>query len=165
MSKRHPTLRADSLGVTYVMTHPELHSVKVGYTHSGSDRMYTLRKLGWRDFGVLVVATHRLARDIEQATLLQIRCRHLVPVHLTAELMPLGWTETISASLLPPQTVWDLVCEQAAWAQLAPSVTRPPDARRRNGGAPPRRRRGDTLPYSRMARTQARIERTEKKES
>jgi hypothetical protein len=163
MSKRQPSLRADSLGVTYVMTNAALNSVKVGYTHSGSARMRTLRKLGWRDFGVLVVATHRLARDIEQATLLQIRCRCLVPVHLTAELMPFGWTETISASLLPPLEVWDLVCEQAAWVQLAPTVARPVDARRRNGGTPPRRRPGDTLPYSRMARIQARIERTVEK--
>ncbi|MFE0974307.1 hypothetical protein [Streptomyces rochei] len=145
------------------MTHPEFNSVKVGYTHSGSARFRDLRKLGWRDFGVLVVATHRLARDIKQATLLQIRCRHLVPVHLTAGLMPFGWTETISASLLSPLAVWDLVCEEAAWAHLAPSVTRPPDRRRNNGGIPPRRRSGDTLPYALIARTQARLERTAEK--
>ncbi|MFF9240085.1 hypothetical protein ACF1AL_14800 [Streptomyces sp. NPDC014801] len=163
MSKRRPTLRSDAQGVTYVMTNEPFKSVKVGYTHAGSDRLRTLRKLGWRDFGVLVVATHRLARDIEQAALLEIRCRHFAPVHLTPELMPAGWTETVSANLLPPLAVWDIVCEQAALIQLAPSVSRPSDGRRRNGGTPPRRRPGDSSPYSRLARTQARLERLPEK--
>jgi hypothetical protein len=158
VSKRRPTLKPDALGVTYVMTHAPLNSVKIGYTHSGSDRMRTLRSLGWRDFGVLVLATHRLAWEVEQATLLQIRSRHLAPVHLTPEHLPNGWTETVSASLLSALTVWDMACEQAGLIQLSPTLVRPPDGRRRNGGIPPRRMPGETQPYSRLARTQARLE-------
>jgi hypothetical protein len=40
-----------------------------------------------------------------------------------------------------------------------------PDGRRNNGGTPPRRRTGDSQPPHPIARTQARIERTEKKDS
>lgn len=40
-----------------------------------------------------------------------------------------------------------------------------PDGRRNNGGTPPRRRPGDSQPPHPIARTQARIERTEKKDS
>jgi hypothetical protein len=40
-----------------------------------------------------------------------------------------------------------------------------PDGRRNNGGTPPRRRTGDSQPPHPVARTQARIERTEQKDS
>jgi hypothetical protein len=40
-----------------------------------------------------------------------------------------------------------------------------PDGRRNNGGTPPRRRTGDSQPPHPIARTQARIERTEQKDS
>lgn len=40
-----------------------------------------------------------------------------------------------------------------------------PDGRRNNGGTPPRRTPGDTTPYAPIARAQARLEQTEKKDS
>lgn len=147
-------------GITYVVTHPDFRAVKVGYTTAGSQRFAELGRRGWQPYRTLLVATSELARKVEQAALFEIRYRRLVPQYLTAAEMRLGWTETSSLALITARQAWDVVCEQAGHVQLSPSTTRAPDGRRNNGGTPPRRRPGQTLPYTTLARTQARIERT-----
>jgi hypothetical protein len=52
--------------------------------------------------------------------------------------------------------------QKAPRAKKDPST---PDGRRNNGGTPPRRTPGDTAPYAPIARAQARLEQTEKKDS
>lgn len=52
--------------------------------------------------------------------------------------------------------------QKAPRAKKDPSA---PDGRRNNGGTPPRRTPGDTAPYAPIARAQARLEQTEKKDS
>jgi hypothetical protein len=145
-------------GLTYVLTRPGFRAVKVGYTTVESRRLEELGRRGWEPYRTLVVATHELARQIEQAALFEIRFRRYVPHLLTSADMRNGWTETSSLSLITAREVWEVVCEQAGLVQLSPSLTRAPDGRRRNGGTPPRRTRGDCQPNSRLARTQARIE-------
>jgi len=149
-------------GITYVFIHPGFQSVKVGYTTPSAYRFRELTRRGWTPYHRLHFKSATHAREIEQAALFDIRFRLCVPPHLAKEqLLGIdGWTETSSLALISAREVWDIVCEQAGLFQLAPHVTGPPDGRRRNGGTPPRRVRGDTLPYSRMARTQARLERT-----
>ena len=146
--------------LTYVITHPEFRAVKIGYTDSKSRRLEAFGRRGWRPYRALEVATSEIARCIEQASLFDIRHRRLVPQYLTANEMQFGWTETSSLGLVTAREVWDLVCWQASLIYLAPHVTGPTDGRRRNGGTPPRRVPGDSLPNSRMARRQARIEQT-----
>lgn len=147
-------------GRVYVLTHPDFRAVKVGYTTPKSTRLNDFHRDGWEPYRTLEVATHKIARQIEQDSLFEIRFCRLVPPYLTKNEMRLfGWTETSSLGLISAREVWDIVCEQAGLVQLSPHVIGPLDGRRKNGGTPPRRVRGDTLPYSQMARTQARLER------
>lgn len=146
--------------LTYVVTHPGFRAVKVGYATTNSRRLEELGRRGWEPYRALAVATNELARQIEQAALFELRHRRYVPPFLTSVEMRIGWTETASLGLTSARELWGIVCEQAALIQLSATVTGPPDGRRRNGGTPPRRVRGDSLPNSRMARTQARIEHT-----
>lgn len=150
-------------GITYVLTHPGFRAVKLGYTTTDSRRLEQLGRRGWEPYRTLVAATHELARQVEQAALFEIRFRRYVPQYLTAVEIRHGWTETSSLGLITAREVWDVVCDQAGAVQLAPVIRRAPDGRRRNGGIPPRRRPGQTLPYSPIARTQARVERTTEK--
>ncbi|MEU1919336.1 hypothetical protein ABZ742_04085 [Streptomyces albogriseolus] len=146
-------------GRTYVLTHAGFRAVKVGYTAPGAARIDNLYRDGWEPYRTLDVATHAFAREIEQATLFEIRFSRLVPSYLTRrEMRKYGWTETFSLALISVREVWDIVCEQAALLQLAPHITGPPDGRRHNGGTPPRRRPGDTQPYAPIARKQAALE-------
>lgn len=147
------------VGLTYVITHPEFRAVKVGYTTPKAKRLEQFGRRGWQPYRSLEVATSAIARQIEQASLFEIRHRRLVPAYLTPnEMHEFGWTETSSLGLITAREVWDVVCWQAGVVYLSPHVTGPPDGRRRNGSTPPRRVRGDTPKYSRIARTQARIE-------
>jgi hypothetical protein len=147
-------------GLTYVLTHPGFRAVKVGYTTPKSKRLEDLGRRGWEVFRRLEVATPKVAREIEQAALFEIRHRLYIPSYLTQfEMRQFGWTETSSLGLITAREVWDIVCSQAGMVYLSPCVIGPPDGRRRNGGTPPRRRPGQTLPYSNLARTQARLER------
>ncbi|WP_405883624.1 hypothetical protein OG747_36585 [Streptomyces sp. NBC_01384] len=145
--------------VVYVLSHPEFRAVKIGFAATKSNRLEELGRRGWHPYRTLIVATPELAREMEQAALFEIRYRRFVPHFLTSAEVRHGWTETFSLGLITAREVWDIVCWQAAMTYFAPHVTGPPDGRRRNGGTPPRRVRGETLPYSRMARTQARLER------
>lgn len=147
-------------GITYVFSHPVLESVKVGYTTPSAKRFQELFRRGWAPYRFLRSESATLAREIEQAALFDIRFRLYVPAHLVREqLLGIdGWSETSSLTLISAAEVWEIVCQQAALIQLAPGIGRPSDGRRNNGGTPPRRVAGQTLPYSRMARTQARIE-------
>ncbi|MFF9309942.1 hypothetical protein ACF1BS_03435 [Streptomyces sp. NPDC014748] len=145
-------------GLTYLLTHPGFRAVKVGYTTVDSRRLEELGRRGWESYRSLAVATDELARQIEQATLFEIRYRRYVPHFLTSVEMRSGWTETSSLALITAREAWEIVCEQAGLLQLSPSLMSAPDGRRRNGGIPPRRTRGDCQPNSRIARTQARLE-------
>lgn len=146
-------------GITYVVIHPGFRAVKVGFTAIGSCRLEDLGRRGWEPYRTLAVVTQELARQVEQAALFEIRFRRYVPHYLTSTEMPKGgWTETASLNLIAARDVWDVVCEQASVIQLGPAIERAPDGRRRNGGTPPVRRAGQTLPYSKLARTQARLE-------
>ncbi|MDX3839580.1 hypothetical protein [Streptomyces europaeiscabiei] len=147
-------------GLTYVITHPHFRAVKVGYTTPKSKRLEKFGRRGWQPYRSLELATPEIARQIEQATLFEMRHRRYIPPYLTRnEMREPGWTETSSLGLISAREVWDVVCSQAGLVYLAPHVIGPLDGRRRNGGTPPRRVRGDTLPYTLMARTQARLER------
>ncbi|WP_405536933.1 hypothetical protein [Streptomyces antimycoticus] len=146
-------------GVTYILTHPGFRAVKVGYTTTKSTRLEDFGRQGWQPYRTLVVATHELARQVEQAVLFEIRFRLYVPAYLMqADMRWGGWSETSSLGLIAAHEVWGIVCEQAGLIQLGPTVTRAPDGRRNNGGTPPARRPGQTQPYSRLARKQARLE-------
>lgn len=146
-------------GLTYVLTHPDFRAVKVGHTTHKSTRFEDFGRRGWQVYRTLEVTSPGIARQIEQATLFELRHLRLVPAYLTRnEMREYGWTETSSLGLITAREVWDIVCWQAVLLQLAPHVVGPPDGRRRNGGTPPRRVRGDSLPNSRIARTQARLE-------
>jgi hypothetical protein len=146
------------IGLTYVITHPDFRAVKVGYTTLGSKRLGELGRRGWQPYRALEVATPKIAREIEQAALFDIRHRRFIPAYLTQNEMNHGWTETSSLGLITACEVWNVVCWQAGLVYLSPHLAGPPDGRRRNGSTPPRRVRGDTPRYSRLARTQARIE-------
>lgn len=149
-------MKTPAPGLTYVLTHPGYRSVKVGFTTEGSDRIEGLGRRGWILHRSLRLQTPDLARAVEQAALFQIRHRLSVPVHLTADLMHAGWTETVSARLLPASAVWQLVCEEAGALYLAPVVRKAiGPGRKRNGGTPPRRVPGDTPKYHRAARVAA----------
>ncbi|MFD8919435.1 hypothetical protein ACFV0Y_16650 [Streptomyces sp. NPDC059569] len=86
--------------------------------------------------------------------LMQLRHRLHLPAHLTYDLFPEGWTETVSQGLIKPDGVWDLVCEEAGRIQMAgvvgafrPVAHRPTVHHRRT--------KGDTPKYSSAARTLA----------
>ncbi|MFD4596754.1 hypothetical protein ACFWPQ_01850 [Streptomyces sp. NPDC058464] len=147
-------------GLIYLLAHPDFRALKIGFAAAKSDRLEELGRRGWQPYRTLTVATPELAREIEQAALFEIRYRRFVPHLLTSKEVRHGWTETFSLSLITVREAWDVLCSQAGLVYLAPHVTGQPDGRRRNGGTPPRRVPGQTLPYSRMARTQARLERT-----
>jgi hypothetical protein len=153
-------------GLAYVLTHPEFRAVKVGCTTSNSRRLEYFGRRGWEPYRSLTVATRSLARQIEQATLFEIRFHLYVPHYLTGtEMRYSGWSETSSLGLITAREVWDVVCEQAAALVLSPTIGRVADRRRRNGGTPPIRRPGQTAPYHPIARTQARLERTVEKDA
>ncbi|WP_428956197.1 hypothetical protein [Streptomyces sp. cg35] len=146
-------------GLTYVLLHPGFCAVKVGFSTPKATRLTDFGRDGWQAYRTLEVTSHGMARRIEQAALFEIRFRRFIPPYLSRNEMSLcGWTETSSLGLISVRDVWDVVCEQAGLIQLSPHLTGPPDGRRRNGGTPPRRVRGDALPNSLMARTQARLE-------
>lgn len=112
-------------GIVYVVSHPGLKAVKVGFSSTGSNRLDGLMGKGWEPYRRLYVSNPALARRIEQAVLFEMRHRHYIPEYLTGDRMNLsGWTETAVASLVSPQRLWDLVCEQAGAEQLAPRVQR-----------------------------------------
>lgn len=145
--------------LTYVITHPHFRAVKVGHTTPEAKRLEDFRRRGWEPYRTLELSAPEIARHVEQMALFEIRYRRLVPSYLTRnEMREFGWTETSSLGLISAREAWDVVCWQAGLFYLSPHVTGPTDGRRRNGGTPPRRVRGDTLPNSRLARTQARIE-------
>lgn len=146
-------------GVTYVLTHPHFDSVKVGVTTHGSRRLRDLwRRQGWVPYKELRLVSKPLAETVEQSVLFQLRHRFCLPPHLTYDLMPEGWTETVSAQLMGPEAVWDLVCLEAAALQMSPCVGpfkpishRPPSTYRRT--------KGDTPKYHPIARLLASRER------
>lgn len=147
------------IGKTYVLIHPSLESIKVGYTSTADKRIERFIRRGWEIYRALHFASPALARDVEQATLFQLRHRLHVPQHLPSVALgrALGSTETSSARLVSPEQVWEIVCEEAGRILLSPSLTKP-DGRRFNGGTPPRRVPGDTQPYSPIAKKQASLE-------
>jgi hypothetical protein len=143
-------------GTVYVAVQPDRGSVKVGCTMSGSRRLEMLSRYGWVLHRELYVVSTDLARAIEQAALFDLRHRLLVPVHLTAEDLPNGWTETASASLVSAPQMWHLVGDHAGAAYLAPVVRKVPGRRGpKTPPTPPRRVAGDTPSYSRAARAAA----------
>lgn len=144
-------------GLTYVLTHPGFRAVKVGYTRTNARRLEHFGRRGWEPYRTLLVTSHGIARDVEQAALFEIRFRLHVPPYLTEAEMGSGWSETSSLGLIRAGDVWNIVCEQAAMVLLRPTVGRA-DGRRSNGGTPPRRTPGDTAPYSPLARKQAVLE-------
>lgn len=148
-------------GLVYVITHPGFRAVKVGHTTPTATRLQDFCRRGWEPCRSLEVSTPAAARQVEQMALFEIRHSLYVPPYLTRnEMREAGWTETSSLGLIAATEVWDIVCQQAGLMHLAPHVSGPVDGRRRNGGSPPRRVSGDCLPNSRMARRQARLERT-----
>lgn len=141
--------------ITYIVTHRGYRSVKVGYTEVGSDRLEQLAKLGWEPFRHLHLATPRIARDVEQAALFQIRYRLYVPVHLTPDqMLSGGWTETVNARLLSAADAWQIVCEEAGAVQMAPVVAASGRQHNRPAGQY-KRTKGDTPRYVPVARKEA----------
>lgn len=139
---------------TYVVESHRMRAVKVGCADSGSKRLAQLDRYGWSLHRLLAVTDKTLARQIEQATLFVVRNRLYVPEYVPEEDMPAGgWTETSSSALISADQLWQIVCEQAAAAQLAPVVTRTG----RTNRVPPRYRRtkGDSLPHVSAARREA----------
>lgn len=139
---------------TYVVESPHMRAVKVGCADSGSKRLPQLERYGWRLHRLLTVADKALARHVEQATLFEVRNRLYIPEYVPEEDMPAGgWTETSSSALISAERLWQIVCEQAVAAQLAPVVIRTG----RSNRVPPRYRRvkGDSLPHVSAARREA----------
>jgi hypothetical protein len=101
----------------YIVTHPVLESVKVGHGAESArqpDRIESLGRYGWQIYRRLFMASPKLAYTVEQATLFQLRHRYHAPQHLPAGAIPVGgWTETASASLVPPRLAWDVLCAEA----------------------------------------------------
>ena len=131
------------IGVVYVLRHPEYRSVKVGVTTYRSKRLHHLWKtFGWVPYKQLRLASKGLAETVEQSTLLHLRHRYKHPVHLSLALTE-GWTETVSERHMTAEELWDLVCLEAGYMQLAPTVGafkpinhKPPRNRRRKGDTP-----------------------------
>ncbi|NEA52396.1 hypothetical protein [Streptomyces sp. SID10815] len=147
------------IGVTYVLVHAEFESVKVGVTTYGSRRLRDLwRRQGWTSYKQLRLASKPLAETVEQGVLFQLRHRLALPAHLTHDLMPEGWTETVSACLIEADAVWNLVCLEAGALQLSPTV----GAFKPVSHRPPKqylRTKGDTPKYHPIARLLASEER------
>lgn len=157
-------MKTSKPGTVYVAVQSDRQSVKVGWMLFSSRRLTELSRFGWALYQRLDVATASLAREIEQAVLFDIRHRLLVPVHLTADELPNGWTETASAALVSASQMWDLVGNYAGAVHLEPVVRKVPGRRGPKAPpTPPRRVPGDTPRYSAIARTQARLERTPEK--
>lgn len=148
------TRASSSIGLTYVLTHPALQSIKVGCTTHQSRRLHDLwRRHGWVPYKRLQVASKGVAETVEQGVLMHLRHRLYLPSHLTAELTD-GWTETVSARLIEVEAVWNLVCEEAARLQMEPTL----------GAFKPtlhqpslhhKRTKGDTPKFVRAARVEA----------
>ncbi|MFJ2568929.1 hypothetical protein ACIOYT_00715 [Streptomyces halstedii] len=142
------------IGVTYVLTHPEYGSVKVGCTTYESRRLRDLwRRHGWVPYKHLRMASKELAESVEQGVLIHLRHRLYFPAHLNAGLTD-GWTETVSARLIEAEAVWELVCEEAARLHMEPvlgafkpTLHQPPKHHRRT--------KGDTPKFVRAARVEA----------
>lgn len=131
-----------------------MRAVKVGCADAGSKRLAQLERYGWSLHRLLVVTDKGLAWQIEQSTLFVVRNRLYVPEYVPEEDMPTGgWTETSSSALISAAQLWQIVCEQAGAAQLAPVVIRSG----RSNRVPPRYRRmkGDSLPHVSAARREA----------
>ncbi|WP_329616451.1 hypothetical protein OG244_28395 [Streptomyces brevispora] len=140
--------------ITYVITHPGYRAVKLGYTGAESDRIEQLARHGWQSFRRLSLVSSRLAWEVEQAALFQIRHRLYIPPYLTSGQMPSGgWTETASLSLIDAREAWEIVLEEAAAAHLAAQLGRPKP--RRRIPVPPRRTAGDTPKFAAVARVEA----------
>lgn len=107
----------------YVVTHPALHSLKIGHGTEAAgqpDRIESLGRYGWQVYRRLFVASPKTAYTVEQATLFQIRHRYHAPPHLPAGSIPVGgWTETASLSLVSPLLAWNVLCAEAGLAWLA----------------------------------------------
>ncbi|MGW6557911.1 GIY-YIG nuclease family protein [Streptomyces hydrogenans] len=137
--------------VVYVLTHPEYKSTKVGHTHVPHARMRELGKYGWWPYRSLNVASKNMAWAIEQQSLFTLRHRLLVPAHLTSELLPAGWSETASQSLISSEEVWETVCVAAAETYMEPVIGEfRPTPPRPTGGY--QRTKSDTPKYVPIAR-------------
>ncbi|NUV64290.1 GIY-YIG nuclease family protein [Streptomyces sp. CAI-85] len=118
--------------LVYVITHPELAAVKVGQSSTRSARLAEFGRAGWQTYRTLHLPTVPLAYETEQRALFELRHRMHLPPYLTAEQLPAGWTETVSAGTAPPAIVWDIVCAEAGRILLGGGrPARRPSANRR----------------------------------
>ena len=98
----------------YVMTHKDFQSIKVGVGNPSSNKNRILEhtKQGWKLFRRIDFETGEIAYSVEQEVLSWIRSVKKLSFHLVPELMPQGgWTETVDASEIDPQTIWAKVEE------------------------------------------------------
>ncbi|MFH8993044.1 hypothetical protein [Streptomyces sp. NPDC017940] len=100
----------------YVLVHEGARAVKVGISRQhfarGHNRVRAHERRGWRLHRSLSLRTARLAYDIEQAVIDRLRLDLYVPP-ADVDMPQHGRTETAPAALVPPDLLWDLVCDEA----------------------------------------------------
>ncbi|WP_051942963.1 hypothetical protein [Streptacidiphilus rugosus] len=99
--------------VVYVLHDPTLGVVKVGITAATSDRVARFVKMGFTVVGTLPFGAGQHARNVEQQVLRHVRTQLGLTHALTgADTGSIGgWTETFSATDLPPLKLWELVTD------------------------------------------------------
>jgi hypothetical protein len=98
----------------YLITNKELNAHKVGISGHGAtmNRLERHKKLNWNVYAVLDLETGENAYKLEEEILEWLRLDLQLPKYLVSEQMPQGGhTETIDASEIDLQTIWEKVKE------------------------------------------------------
>jgi len=101
--------------VVYVMCHP-LGSVKIGVCGLGDQntRISNHQRNDWEPYQQLRLPTGEQAYRIEQAVLARLRSEGRKGGFMSPETMPQGgWTETFDTEIVPAETMWEIVRDQA----------------------------------------------------
>jgi hypothetical protein len=96
----------------YIMTNPELSSIKVGISNNKSrrNRIEHHERSGWLLFFKKDFETGKEASDIENVVLRWLRVEKKLGVHLSEELMPYGgFSETVDAMEITPSEILKFV--------------------------------------------------------
>ena len=98
----------------YLIIHRDYQSIKIGISGitSAASRLEAHKKYGWEVFKTKDFSTGIIAERVETDLLTWLRVERGLSVHLPKEMMPQGgWTETLDATEIDPQTIWAKVEE------------------------------------------------------